>query len=580
MPWNRWDYPSIQVGLLKAYLRSQGVAAQGCYPYIDLARRLGSETYNRLAEKLPPLLAESFFTVGICDANHLSEAWVAELVATEEFDDTQIHSIAQSVREFLNAVYDSISWGDWDVVGFTCTFNQVFASLALAERIKHHHPTVRVVFGGSNFHGELGKSFLENYPFIDCVISGPGEQALLRYVLENASTDRVFLDGSTYQAVAPVVPDYEEYFACLPDEWQMAASVVAVASRGCHQHCVFCAQNMEQGRKVYPVDWVRDCLGQLLNRYGCRRVEFADTTFPVSLLDKSNENVLDQVTAGIFSEFTAGLNEQQFDRISRAGFDTIQVGIESFHSSILRRMCKPADMLTNVQCLKLAYERGIDLNYNLILDFPSTTPDEIKEMLSKFELLFHLPPPTALIPFQLQYSAPILGKAGAYGLTDIRPHRNYRWLDSRFETGGLLPFYLDFNNNATLPTCLLEKVHKICVRWHEIYCSNETLLRYQQNEDSLLVVDLRSGAERMYEFRGLAISILKSTQRPKLERNLRLEIGRNLEFDTVLSELVELGLVLRESGKLLALLTRDPPLNRPMMNPLESYFSPNDIAAS
>ena len=65
MPWNRWDYPSIQVGLLKAYLRAHGVAAQARYPYLDLARRLGAETYNRLADKLPPLLAESFFTVGI-----------------------------------------------------------------------------------------------------------------------------------------------------------------------------------------------------------------------------------------------------------------------------------------------------------------------------------------------------------------------------------------------------------------------------------------------------------------------------------------------------------------------------------
>ena len=65
MPWNRWDYPSIQVGLLKAYLRARGVVAQARYPYLDLARRLGAETYNRLADKLPPLLAESFFTVGI-----------------------------------------------------------------------------------------------------------------------------------------------------------------------------------------------------------------------------------------------------------------------------------------------------------------------------------------------------------------------------------------------------------------------------------------------------------------------------------------------------------------------------------
>jgi len=581
MPWNRWDYPSIQVGLLKAYLRAHGVAAQARYSYIDLARRLGSETYNRIADKLPPLLAESFFTVGIHGEDLLPEAWVAELVATGELDDPRVRSIARSVRAFLNAVYDTLSWQDWDVVGFTCTFNQVFASLALAERIKRHHPTVRVVFGGSNLHGKLGQAFLENFPCIDCVVSGPGEQALLRYVREEASVERVFLDGSSCPAVAPVVPDYEEYFACLPDAWRPAASVVAVASRGCHYgRCVFCAQNLEPGCEVYPADWVCACLGQLLSRHGRRRVEFADTAFPVSLLDPGKEEGLGQEAAGMFSEFTAGLNEHQFDRLSRVGFDTIQVGIESFHSGVLRRMCKPADLLTNVQCLKLAYEYGVDVSYNLILDFPSTTPADLEEILGRLALLFHLPPPTALVPFQLQYSAPILDQAGAYGLTDIRPHRHYRWLDARFEAGGLVPFYLEFHNSAPLPARLLEQMHSMCVRWHERYSSSDTLLHYQPGDDSLLVVDRRGDTERRFELRGLAVSILDGTQCPRLERKLRLEWGHDPAFDSTLNQLVRLGLVLRDSGKLLALPTRQLPPRRPVLDPLESYFAPEEVAAS
>lgn len=194
----------------------------------------------------------------------------------------------------------------------------------------------------------------------------------------------MYLNGSRDPAVAPIVPDYEEYFAGLPDAWRPAASVVAVASRGCHhRRCVFCAQNLEPGCKVYPADWVGACLGQLLSRHGRRRVEFADTAFPVSLLDPGQEEGLGREAAGMFAEFTAGLSERQFDQIRRAGFDTIQVGIESFHSGVLRRMGKPADLLTNVRCLKLAYERGIDVGYNLILDFPSTTPAMVRTVFRR-----------------------------------------------------------------------------------------------------------------------------------------------------------------------------------------------------
>ena len=580
MPWNRWDYPSIQVGLLKAYLRAHGVAAQARYPYLDLARRLGAETYNRLADKLPPLLAESFFTVGIHGGDSLPEAWVAELVATGELDESQVRSIAHAVRAFLDALHDAIAWQEWDVVGLTCTFNQVFASLALAERIKRNHPGVRIVFGGSNLHGKLGQSFLEHFPCIDCVVSSPGEEALLRYVSREASAERVFLDGSRYPAAAPAVPDYAEYFAGLPEAWRPAASVVAVASRGCHYgRCVFCAQNLEPGCEVYPADWVRACLGQLLSRHGRRRVEFAGTAFPVNLLDPDQEEGLGREATGMFAEFTTGLSERQFDRLRRAGFDTIQVGIESFHSRALRRMGKPADLLTNVQCLKRAYERGIEVGYNLILDFPSTTPADLEAMLDLLPLLFHLPPPTALVPFQLQYRAPILAQAGAYGLTDIRPHRHYRWLDARFEAGELAPFYLEFHNRAPLPTRLLEQVHGLCVRWHERYGAGDALLHVQPSENGRLVVDRRGDTERRFELRGLAISVLDGTQHPKLERKLRLEWGQDPTFDGTLDQLVKLGLVLRDAGKLLALPTRQPP-RHPVLDPLESYFAPEEVAAS
>jgi len=50
MPWNRADYPSIQVGLLKGHLVRRGLAVRAAYPYLDLASRLGSDLYLRLAD--------------------------------------------------------------------------------------------------------------------------------------------------------------------------------------------------------------------------------------------------------------------------------------------------------------------------------------------------------------------------------------------------------------------------------------------------------------------------------------------------------------------------------------------------
>src|SRR5262249_39396721 len=56
------------------------------------------------------------------------------------------------------------------VVGFTTTFCQTHASLALARRLKDADPTIRIVFGGSNCEGPMGAELQRSFPWIDVVV--------------------------------------------------------------------------------------------------------------------------------------------------------------------------------------------------------------------------------------------------------------------------------------------------------------------------------------------------------------------------------------------------------------------------
>ncbi len=103
---------------------------------------------------------------------------------------------------------------------------------------------------------------------------------------------------------------------------------------------------------------------------------------------------------------------------------------------------------------------------------------------------------------------------------------------------------------------------------------------YQAGDDSLLVVDRRGDTERRVELYGPAISLLDATQRPRLERKLRLEWRHASAFDITLDHLVRQGFILRDAGKLLALPTRGRPLRRPVLDSLESYFAPDDVTAT
>ena len=82
------------------------------------------------------------------------------------------------VPEFLEWCRDAGKWEDFDVVGFSSTFNQNIASLTLAKMIKEKFPHLKILFGGSNFESEMGLEYFRVAPWIDYVVPGEAEDIL------------------------------------------------------------------------------------------------------------------------------------------------------------------------------------------------------------------------------------------------------------------------------------------------------------------------------------------------------------------------------------------------------------------
>src|SRR4030088_2803215 len=61
------------------------------------------------------------------------------------------------------------------MVGFTTTFHQTCASLAVAKRLKALPEPPLIVFGGANCEGEMGLQLLQSFPWIDYVCCGESD---------------------------------------------------------------------------------------------------------------------------------------------------------------------------------------------------------------------------------------------------------------------------------------------------------------------------------------------------------------------------------------------------------------------
>ena len=86
------------------------------------------------------------------------------------------------VPTFLEGVADELLAGSLRVIGFSSVFQQNVPSLVLAKILKQRDPSLTIIFGGDNCEGPMGAALHECFPWVDVVVRGEGERALVEIV--------------------------------------------------------------------------------------------------------------------------------------------------------------------------------------------------------------------------------------------------------------------------------------------------------------------------------------------------------------------------------------------------------------
>ena len=155
--------PSLQIGLLKSILGSHGFPVSTYHLNLDFVAKFGYATYERLfptGGDQPRGVGEWLFSVAAFGDNAPDPG--DEFLRTAS-DLSAEHTAALrdlrqgGIDQYLDELICSIDWAHYRVIGFTNTFAQTVPSLALAARIKTHHPEAIIVFGGANLDGPIGQ---------------------------------------------------------------------------------------------------------------------------------------------------------------------------------------------------------------------------------------------------------------------------------------------------------------------------------------------------------------------------------------------------------------------------------------
>jgi ribosomal peptide maturation radical SAM protein 1 len=462
MPFTPVTMPGLGVSTLKSTLIEAGIRSQIYYGAFDFFRfftpyhnsDVALFDYNFIASTND--LGELFFATALCgDSTEPLQEALAEILtspnpicsqAAMEAVAKRILKYAESAAQFVHFCFGNQDWSQYDIVGFSSTFSQNVASLALARKIKEHHANVHIVFGGANCEGPMGDQILRSFGWVDTVIQGEADFTFPEFVSRlREAKDPSSVPGILYRDRQEVrvgarphpvedldsvpYPDFKDYFDQLPallksPEVRPQFSLPIETSRGCWwgavSHCTFCGLNPTtmQFRSKSPQRAVLEF--RRLRQYGDYNVFAVDNI----ISKKYFKEVLPELESDglrIFYETKANLRESDVLQLSRAGVRMIQPGIEGLSSEILSLMKKGVKGFQNIELLKWCAIYDVHPIWFYLYRFPYEPHESYWREIERSKRLVHLPPPRNPNPVVIDRYSPLFTRSEEFGLKNLRP---------------------------------------------------------------------------------------------------------------------------------------------------------------
>ncbi|WP_210587268.1 RiPP maturation radical SAM C-methyltransferase [Streptomyces sp. GESEQ-35] len=589
MPFMDDRRPSLQIGLLSAIALAHGFPARTLHANLDFAAGLGVDVYRALADRSGHLVGDWLFSLEAFGAaapdpqDGFLDLYADDIardrgIPAAQLRDRLLHIRHKDVPAYLDALVDTYPWDEFRVVGFTSTFQQNAAAIALARRLKERHPHLFILFGGANFDAPMGPELLRAVDSIDAAVIGEADTAfplLLDALAGDGDLAAVpglarRVDGKVVTGPQPrltqalddlPMPDYDEYFrraenlGLLPRTAARAICIPLETARGCwwgmKHHCTFCGLNGETMHfRSKSAQRVQDELAHQARRYRSFRFEAVDnildmryfrTLFPALVeSDASYE---------IFYEVKANLTRKQLKLLADAGVTQIQPGIESLSSRVLSLMRKGVTAAQNINLLRWAQHYGIEVNWNLLWGFPGETPQDSSEQARVLRHLWHLTPPGDAGRLAMERFSPLFADREQI-LRDLRPEPAYAQVYPASIDLDRVAYFFRCEIEGALPDDDYTTLRQAVADWQRAWQGDAgpPVLEYRQAPHYVQIHDSRRKEdEGTYLFEGPAADLyLACCDRPVTTAAVHEQLGLRgpvEEAQRVLNEFAEAGLV-------------------------------------
>ena len=459
-----------------------------------------------------------------------------ELIRTIQDRDirTQLEYGMENANPFLVHCLNSFSWQDVEIAGFSSSFNQNLASLALAKRLKEHFPHITIVFGGANSETVMGEQLCRSFPFVDYAFSGDADISFLEFA-NGILSGRINKDlpGLIFRDSEGVIhrnqesmfmnldelpyPDYIDFFQqCERAEIINSSNsndgrkIPFESSRGCwwgeKHHCTFCGLNGTSMKfRSKSGDRLIKEIMYLKNKYNAKKLCAMDNIIDHRYLKTVLPKVRDLNLDIEFSyEVKSNLTPADIRVLAASGIRELEAGIESLSTPSLKRMKKGVTALQNIQTLRLARQHGLSVTWRQLSGFPGEQWVDYSHLPKLIPNLFHLQAPCrdTAIEIETHRYSPLYLAAMDQTPRSIQPNPVYGQLydlnDDALNNLAYKFYSTPSTGQITVSQNLNEFVNPLLKFWQKRDDEGADLAIFYSNSGAL-VIDTRTALTKIYQ---------------------------------------------------------------------------------
>ena len=598
MPTLSARFTSFQLALLKPTLEQAGIPVQTFSLFMYFGTFVGWRINETLADVYPSMVGEWLWTRAAFGDFAIDDEYFEiyrnnlEAICHKAgctFDDLR-RLRETAAPAFIEFCMNSVDWSRFGVIGFSVVFQQTLASIALANAFKKRYPHIPIMMGGATFEDDIAEEIMKGCPQVDYIHCGDADETLpnaVRRIYNGESmkgmpgimwrdSGRVVFNGRAPNLAdmnKTPVPDFDEYFYARKqgryENYDMAQGVLLPieTARGCwwgvKNHCTFCGLNragMEFRSK--RVENVIQQLDELSRRYGILDFNAIDNIIEPEYIDK----LFGQLSAAntdirLHYEVRPSLSRVQLKHMRKGGLFSIQPGVESFSTHILKLMKKHTTGVRNLELIKWSTYYGINNLYNILLRFPGETAEDYRAQCDVISKIHHFQAPWAIAKARADRGSPMYTDPESQSISRLVPSPCYDYLypKDRFDLNRV-SYYFEHKMGNTLEDGEYDQIFEAVGVWqHRWKQRPRPYLRYRKGWATIRIEDGRNCSPRVTKYADDYATLYEYCADARSRKDIAARFEDASWVEGALEEFVEQNLMIHLDNRYLSLALPENP---------------------